>query len=91
MSNINISDVKFTTIGNQLIDVFACDGLLSLGGFKNMTPMECGQLTMAHKDCGHSFFHSESCLPQGCCHCEVKSVLCPREENLWVTEYQIQE
>ena len=58
-----------------------------------MTPLECGQLTKAHKHCGYSFFHSENGLPQGYCFCEVNyfEYLCPREENIFVTEYKILE
>ena len=90
---VQISDVKFKTIGNQLIDAFSCDGFLNLGGDKYMTAMECGQLTRANKRCGHSFFHSEDGIPQGYCSCEKayleSTCSCPREENSFVTEYKL--
>ena len=94
MLTIQLSDVQFSIIGNQLIDKSTCAGFLRLGYDKyKMTAMECGQLTRANKHCGYSFFHSENGKPQGHCFCEANYVEepCQRQENYMVTEYRLQE
>ena len=91
MSHIEQSHVNFSRIGNQGLDEHACAGFLPLEGFKYMTAMECGQLTIDNKYCGYSFFHSKTLYPQGYCYCEISSFkeLCRRNYNHLVTEYRI--